>query len=319
MSERCRTGRMGAWIRGAHWAVLGSASLLGTACAAPRFGGPVAAEAVPAEPPSAAHVAQVRERAIELLVAEAAGPVPERRANAIEALLLAPARLKPVLPAALADPNPGVRAVAAMVVGRGAVTEAAGQAEALLADPSPFVRAAAIYALRRAGRAVDPSPLGPMLVDPNPRLRAHAAFILGELGEQSALPMLREAARDPMLRARQAEVRITLLQLAEARIKLGDEEALHEVRAALYPSRPEDLEATALAAQIIGQVRDRGSVDQLIYLTARRDDVGNLMPAEIRLAAARSLAQMGLREGDFLAREFAASRLAPLRAQAAIL
>lgn len=64
-------------------------------------------------------------------------------------------------------------------------------------------------------------------------------------------------------------MRLLQLQLAEAMVKLGEDDQIATIRAALYPSRPEDLEATALAVQIIGQVKDRGSIDELIYLSAK--------------------------------------------------
>jgi hypothetical protein len=47
------------------------------------------------------------------------------------------------------------------------------------------------------------------------------------------------------------------LQISEARVKLGDEEALIDIRAALFPARSEDLEATALAAQIAANCAPR--------------------------------------------------------------
>ena len=74
------------------------------------------------------------------------------------------------------------------------------------------------------------------------------------------------------------------------------------VRSALYPSRPEELEATALAVQIIGEVHDRGAIDQLIYLVDEETD--RPMPAEVRLAVAGALAKLGLREGGFIADEY---------------
>src|SRR5690606_25134635 len=123
----------------------------------------------------------------------------------------------------------------------------------LVRDESPMARLAAVYALHRCGDTspdADLTPLGAALWDESPRVRAHAAFILGEIGDPSAIPMLRDSLRAPANRVSRSEVRLTQLQIAEARIKLGDEEPLHEVRAALYPSRPDDLEATALAAQI---------------------------------------------------------------------
>ena len=48
-----------------------------------------------------------------------------------------------------------------------------------------------------------------------------------------------------------------------------------------------------LAAQVLGNLDDRGSAGQLQNLAAMRDPAGRPMPAEIRLAVAGALAAMG--------------------------
>lgn len=263
-------------------------------------------------------MSQLRERAIAILNASAASTLPEERANAIEALIPMPARLKPVATAGLTDQNPGVRAIAAMAVGKARLREIAPLVRPLLSDPLPQVRANAIYALMRCDEPVDPTPLAEMLSDNSPQVRAQAAFVLGELGEKSAIGPLREAQRRGMPKAAPGSVRAMELQMAEARAKLGDDEALIDIRTALFPARPEDLEATALAAQIVGQIGDRGSTDRLMYLTAEWDQNRQPMPAEIRLAAAGSLARLGHRQGSFIADAYKANTNDVLRAQAAI-
>ncbi len=265
-----------------------------------------------------AAVADLKERATNLILKLTTDPNPLIRANAIEALAEFPAKLEPEAAKALIDPNSGVRSTAAMMIGRVQRASKVAAVTPLLKDPSPFVRASAVYALARCGQNVDQSPLAELLLgDPSPRLRSHAAFLIGELGEPSAAPMLREAAKARMNKASPSEVRLMQLQIAEALVKLGDDTQYESIRAALYPSRPEDLEAAALAVQIIGQVRDRGAIDHLIYLTAYRDNQGGQMPAEVRLGAASSLARMGLDQGTFIADEYAGSPNPVLRAQAA--
>jgi HEAT repeat protein len=264
-------------------------------------------------------ISAMRERALGILVEAASSPDGELRANAIEALAKAPGRLEPILALALKDPTIGVRTVAAMAVGRTKMTKLIPSVEPLLKDTSPYVRAAAIFAMRSCDPQFDPSGLAPILVsDPSPKVRAHVAFILGELGDASAAGMLRQAAKDSMARlpVTDAQVKLMRLQISEALIKLGDESQVEAVRAALYPSRPEELESAALAVQIIGQVRDRGAIDQLIYLSGYKDK-DQQMPAEIRLAVAGSLARMGHTEGGFIADEYLTSALPTVRAQAA--
>jgi HEAT repeat protein len=260
---------------------------------------------------------RLREDALDRLGELASHPDPRVRANALEALAQVPARAHPALARGLEDPSLPVRVVALMGVGLSRERSLAPRAREMLESPHEEIRASAIYALMRCGEEVDPTPLAPMLLGhPSPRVRAHIAFILGELGDPSAMGLLRAAARDPMPRAGQSQVALLRLQVAEAMIKLGDDSQLQTVRAALYPSRPEELEATALAVQIIGQVQDRGAVDQLIYLAAYRNERGEPMPAEVRLGAAGALARMEMPQGTVLARDFLESPAPALRAQA---
>jgi len=200
-----------------------------------------------------------------------------------------------VLPAALADTNAGVRTVAAMAVGKARCRDLVDAVRPLVKEQSPFVKAAAIYALRSCGEAVDPTPLGAMATaDPSPRVRAHAVYLLGELGDKGTSSLLREAAQLDVPRANPAELRVLSVQVAEALVKLGDTEQLHTIRAALYPSSAEGLDATVLAAQVLGNLDDRGSAGQLRSLAAMRDPAGRPMPTEVRLAVAGALGTMGV-------------------------
>ncbi len=270
--------------------------------------------AAPATSP--VEVSTLREEALALLTQAAASPDAQQRANAIEAFTHAPSRGVDVARAGLLDENLAVRFVSAMTAGRLRDRALLPAVRPLLNDPEPVVRAAAIFASRELGGGADPTPLGSLLLTArDTRERAQAAFVLGELGDVSALPLLREAARLDPPTSTLAELRLLRLQIAEAMVKLGDASAVETVRAALYPSRPEELEAAALAVQILGEIGDRRSVDQLIYLIER--DGVDRMPAEVRLAAASSLAKLGESGGGFVADEYAGSDQAVLRAQAA--
>lgn len=257
----------------------------------------------------------LRERALAILSDAARGPDAQMRANALEGLLAAPTRLEPLARLALEDENLAVRYVAAVSIGKAGLTSLAPAIEPLLTDRSMVVRAAAVFALKKLGESPDPSVLAGLLAGSDLRARAQAAYLLGELRNATAIPMLREAARRVPPKAPLVEVQLLRLQIAEALSKLGDQTAIETLRAALYPSRPEDLESTALAVQIIGQVQDRRAVDQLIYLTALEGP--ERMPAEVRLAAAAALAQLGQPQGAFIAEEHLASPMPALRAQAA--
>ena len=263
--------------------------------------------------------AETREHAFALLTAVSQTGSSEERANAVEGLSKSPARLAGVIQPALLSDNEGLKTVAAMAVGKAKLTAAAGAVAPLLNDQSQWVRLAALFALKRCGQSVDLTPLADALGSSSPRLRAHAVFLLGELGDASALPMLRDLAREDLGKANPGEVKLLELEIAEARLKLGDELALAEVRTALYPAKQEDLEGAILACQIAGQIRDKGSVNQLIQLAAQKDPAGQPQAPEVRLAAAGALAQMDYegRKARFVAFEYFAGEKDTLRAQAA--
>lgn len=259
---------------------------------------------------------ELRAAAIDRLIELSSDRNPQIRANAIEALSPVTDRVEPIVALALNDPNAGVRSVAATVAGQKKLATLAPSIRGLTQDNSPFVRAAALYALSSFGENTDITELSTMLLeDTNPRVRAQAAFLLGELREPSAIPLLQQAAVTPVVNASAIERKIFRLQIAEALFKLGFDDSIDTIRAALYPSRADELEATALAVQIIGQVRDESSIDQLIFLADPKAD--QPMPAEVRLGVASSLAQMGHREGSFVAMEYLDSDVDAVRAQTA--
>lgn len=291
-------------------------------------------------PSQSAGVTQVarstlRERALEILAEGAVSPDPQIRANSIEGLQAAPTRAEAAARAGLTDVNPGVRFVAAMTIGTLQLVDSGPYVEPLLNDSNPHVRAAAMYALARLGKTVDLTPLAGMLEDPDPRVRAEAARVLGELGNPSAAPMLRSAAARsgqtssaPGLRLElyQAE-RIFQLQVAEALVKLGDSGASDAVRAALHPAAKEGFEAAALAAQILGDIRDVKAAGQLVDLIEQtapgtpvhEDPRKNtfVQPPELRMAAARALALMGHPGGMYVAEMYSTHANERIRAQAA--
>ncbi len=276
--------------------------------------------AAPGQPPRVDRVqaSRIREQAIEILEQSAQSSDPQVRANGIEAAMIAPTRLVILVETGLRDPNPGVRNVSAMVVGKAKLASLAEKCRPMLADPVPQVRASAILALAVNKRSVDRTPLAEMLLnDPSPWARRHAAFVLGEIGDKSAMSLLRAAAHEGDSDLGAEQVRSYQLQIAEALIKLGDDDARQAVRAALYPSRAEDLESAALAVQIIGQVKDREAIDQLVYLSQYKNREGQMYPAEVRLGIAQALSGMGIKGGAYIADEFKANPSPALRAQAA--
>lgn len=269
--------------------------------------------------PGAIQLSQAREGAIEQLEGLARHADPVIRGNALEALLEAPGRATIWLERGLTDQSPGVRAVALGGIAEAGRADLAAQAAPLLRDRSPFVRLNAAYALAANGDDRGTQEIVRALMQSDdPRLRAQAAYVLGELDNRSAVPLLRDAAARPMPLAPEGGVRLMNLQLSEAMVKLGDSEQIQPIRAALYPASAQDLEATALAARILGEVGDRASETQLAFLTARLDDRGNMLPPEVRLSAVYALAQLGKTQGDTIALAYLDDPRATIRALSAL-
>ncbi|MCK4871534.1 MAG: HEAT repeat domain-containing protein [Phycisphaerales bacterium] len=262
---------------------------------------------------TAIEVSQLREDAITLLLEAADSPSAQARANAIEGLQPVCSRATRIVRAALADENLGVRYAAVATVGHCEMTRLVRAVRPLLRDPSPSVRAMALFSLHRCGDPVDLTPLSALLMDDDPTTRANVAMILGELGNPSAIPMLRNAARRPMPRVSPARARIVQLQITEAMVRLGDNEALESIRAALHAPQEEG-EAQAFAASMIGRLGDERSVGTLVLLTARKREY---LSTEVRLACAGSLAQLGLPQGGFIADAYRDDPISAIRTQAA--
>lgn len=322
--------------------VAAASLLIGTAAMGQGNGHPTtpSKEAASRTDPYASQVSrsQLRERAIELLVKASVDREPLLRANAIEGLHAAPTRVEDAVRAGLSDENPGVRFVAAYTVGKLQLEKSAAFVGPLLKDTEPRVRAAAIFALSACGQPVDPSPLGAMLQHEEPLIRAEAARIVGEIGNRSAVPMLKSAAAtaDSRNKSRhggsmdermiQSE-RVFQMQVAEALTKLGETQASDSLRAALYPASREGFESAALAAQILGTLRDQRAVTQLVDLIEQavpgspqtKDPRKRqfLQPKEVRLAAAGALARMGHTDGMYVAESYLSDPDPAVRAQSA--
>lgn len=235
----------------------------------------------------ASSAAELREPAISVLLQAVESNDPLLRANAIEALQGEADHREAAIRRGLADENRGVRFVAAMCAGKSRLQSLAPLVEPLMHDESASVRASAIFALKRCGRVVDLNPLAAMLRGDDAEVKGNAALVLGELGDTSALPLLRSTAGKGLLRTPLARRKIVDLQMAEAIVKLGSHDELDVIRAALY-APAEDAELAALACQMCGQLRDGGAVSDLVNL-AMRTGRGE-RPPEVRMAAALAVA-----------------------------
>ena len=268
---------------------------------------------LPVESSGSAHTA-----AVTLLRGAAVSQVPIYRANACEALVSSPEDLKAVVVPLLSDPNRGVRFVACVSVGRAKLTDLADAVQPLLVDESASVRAAAIYTLTRLGRRVDPSPLAAMIRSDDPEIRSNAYLVLGDIGNRSAVPMIRASLGKGMRQVNPARVRIVELQAAEALVRLGAADGIEPIRAALY-SPGEQAEFTALAAQQVARLKDEGSRPILMRLI---DGTGiSARPTEVRIGCATALAQVSSQDSQTVvkfARTLLGDREPAVRAEAAL-
>lgn len=263
-------------------------------------------------------LSQAEERAVQIVLDASRSEDARERAAAIEAAGAVPDRALPMAQLALGDENAGVRFAALVTIGKLQLRGLGPAALELANDDNDSVRGAAVFAAQRCGEDVPPrqlSYLAQMLGSQDIATRGNAAMLLGMLAEPSAIPMLQEMARTPMPRADAAD-RIWLhLQFAEAILKLdlNNETMLDILRSSVY-SNIDDVRVLAL--RIVGEVGDRGMTRWMEALVDGEE------PVQIRIAAARSLAQMGnasgreqlIRGGRYSAQDVLAEAQAYLRA-----
>jgi len=212
------------------------------------------------------------------------------RAHAIEAMQTDMTILEPAVRRGLADREASVRFVSAMTVAKVRMPGAGPLLVPLKNfDVSDSVRAAAILALNRCGSETDPSPLAGFIFSQSAELRGNTAMVLGELGNKSALMLLKEAAHKPMARANPAMVRIVNLQIAEAMVQLGDEVEIEPIHAALF-FRSDQSECIQLACEIASRLHDLGALPMLQRLIEA--DGSDIRPIEIRIFAAIAVCQI---------------------------
>ena len=258
----------------------------------------------------------LRDTALQILRQAADAEYALLRANSIEAMQYAPEHLDPLVRRGLVDDNRGVRFVAAMTIGQYRMDSLAHLLEPLLRDESESVQAAAIYGLRRCEKTVDLTPLSSMIVSDDPEVRANAAVVLGDLGNPTAVPVIRQAVGRGMDRVNAAKVKMVDLQLAEALVKLGEDRHIEAIRAALF-APAEQAELTAIACMMCGRLRDERTVPNLIRLARLTGQFQQ--PAEVRMAATWALAHIDPASSTTdVPMEYVASRQYQLRMQAAL-
>lgn len=231
----------------------------------------------------------LRATSIEVLQKALDSTNPLLRMSAIAGLKFVPELAPDALRRGVGDENRAVRYVSTMLVGELKLKELQPLIVPLLHDESESVQASAIYAMKRCGGQPQMTPLARMLLSDNTEVKGNAAMVLGDLGDPSATSLLKYALGRGLLMSGTAQRKIVELQISEALVNLGDTQQLEVIRAALF-SRPEEGEIVAFACQICGEIKDEGSLPNLMDFATRS---GRLQQsAEIRMAAALAVARI---------------------------
>jgi HEAT repeat protein len=192
--------------------------------------------------------------------------------------------LGPALSKALDDPDPGVRAAAASVVGNYGpwVKEAHPALLRHVKDPDRDVRLAVIRALRSSVGDERVAPLVGVLNDPDPQIRAAAAGSLGVFTGKGrlAVPGLVRALRDEDPSVREAA--------AGAFVEMSGQVPAPEAVPALLGMLEDDAPQTrTTAAMALGQLGDPRALDALVKRAVDDVDPG------VRIASTRAIGGLG--------------------------
>ncbi|MEM1097207.1 MAG: HEAT repeat domain-containing protein [Planctomycetota bacterium] len=265
---------------------------------------PAAAQATSAAAPilAAEPVADLgvyRDDAVEVVRDASRSEDAQLRTHALAAVEHAPDLALPLVTLGLTDDSVPVRFAALRTAGQlrlAALTGMFGEAFRPAEKNSPaadHIRAAMVFAAYRCGVANDQliSQMAVVLQSPNPQVRANAAMLLGDMGDNSAIPLLRMAVHRPAGdKHAGAPWRLLRTQVAEAQAKLGDVNGLNELRQSLYSS---DFEVRITAVKALG-----GLGDDAFWSNLNNFLIEN--PVEFRLAAAEGLARLGRDRGGML-------------------
>jgi len=225
----------------------------------------------------------LNKQATQIVLRSARSDDPFLRANAMEAAEHLGMRAVPLLQVGVEDDSRAVRFAALCTIGKLQETSMEAVARRKLTDPDLSVRCAAVFALQQMKKQVDMAPLAQAVMGTDMTHRNNAALLLGLIGEPSAVPMLASAARKKLPRVAPLMEAIGRIQLAEAMVVLGSDDALDAIRAGMYSTFDE---VRVLSALTVGRVDDRTMAPALRRLLGQN-------PVELRLAAAASLARMG--------------------------
>jgi hypothetical protein len=244
---------------------------------------------------------ELRAQARSLLEEACEQADPIQRANGIEALSSTIDRdAAPKILQGLTDASWLVRFSAAMSAGKVQLKEAQNQLATMVNDKNRSVQVAVRFALHRLGDTRFSHDLEKTAVDIDKAVRGNTALALGQLNEKSATMIL-----EVMLHDRENAVR---LQVAEALWRLRNERGLDMLVAGTISGAADD--------QLISVLALAGPKDVRVSEHIRGKLVSDY--AEVSLAAARAMGQLGSDAGYTIAQNGSKSVDARQRGLAAL-
>jgi len=168
---------------------------------------------------------------------------------------------------------------------------------------SQTVEVGCLYALYLNGSKADISRLAMLLRSSDAGVRGNAVMVLGRMEDASAVPMIRQARLRKVDKADSQRNAIVQLQAAEAVAKLLTVKAGQSerdiIRANAFSSATPELRVMAVRA--MGDLKDKAAISVLKTMLAKEKNPQDpkAMPVltELQLAAAESLAKMGVYDG----------------------
>jgi len=179
----------------------------------------------------------------------------------------------------LLDPAAVVRFAACMTLGEVRAVKTHDQVFKLIDDKDRNVQVAVRYAQHRMGDRRHSHDLEKFAMDWDKSVRANTVMVLGLLNEPSALKILKHMTGD-----KSAAV---VMQVAEARWRLGDIDGLADLISGSVSQHPDE--------QISAYLAMAGPRDQRVIEHVRGGLTGEY--AEVKLAAARAMGMLGSDEG----------------------
>jgi HEAT repeat protein len=242
----------------------------------------------------------LRDRATEELQKAYHGTDPFLRANAVEGMQMtlgADARVD--ILNALEDHTSIVCFAACMACGDLRLAEAGPKLQAIADGHDTHAEVAALYALHRLGNVRRSHRLEALARAPDTGTRADVATVLGRLGEPSGMNILKVLKNDDDFAVRAAAW--------QAMWCLGDKEGLNNLVALTVSQHPDDQFIGLLGMAVPKDRRVAGNLRGLLTSDY----------AEVALAAARALGEVGMDDGYAVVMKYVDSPDARVRALAA--